>query len=417
VLTVGLTGGIATGKSQVLTRLAARGCATLDLDRVAHELMAPGGAAYDDVVARFGPSVVGPDGQIDRKALGALAFADAAARADLNAIVHPKVRVEQQRRLKALAASHAVVVVDAALLVESGVHLRFDRLLVVDCDARLQLRRLMQRDGLDEAAARARLAAQMPGTEKRAFGHVVLDSSGSLEDASRAADGLAAELAALAASRPSPLVVPRPNALGALLAIQDRGPRGLTPLVLLEEMAAAPGLELERLARRLVPPADGPWYRSARAAEPGPGPETLVAPLVLWSLATRGPDQDFLVSAAASLARLTHVDATARADACLVALAVQDAAVEGRIPADLPRRLPAWSGLAERWGGARPSDRVAAVLMGLVAQGRGRGPSAAASADPALDALFDGLTSGTDASRAPERLAQALDSMLAGSVG
>ena len=148
------------------------GLATLDLDLVAHDVMAPGAAAYDAVVAEFGPGIVGAGGRIDRPALAGRVFADPGARNRLNALVHPRVREEEDRRAAALAAADAALLVtDAALLVEAGYHLRFDRLVVVHCPPEEQLRRLRLRDGLDEPAARARLRAQMPIDEKRSFAH------------------------------------------------------------------------------------------------------------------------------------------------------------------------------------------------------------------------------------------------------
>ena len=176
MLKVGLTGGIASGKSHVLRRLAQAGFQTLDLDAVARDVMAPGGTAYADIVRAFGERILAADGAIDRKALGAHVFADAAARRRLEALVHPRIREAEARYLSA-GAPDSVAVVDAALLVESGQHLRFARLVVVFCEPREQLRRLMARDGLTEADARARLDAQMPPGEKRRFGHFVVDNS------------------------------------------------------------------------------------------------------------------------------------------------------------------------------------------------------------------------------------------------
>src|SRR6185436_19631204 len=131
MLRVGLTGGIACGKSHVRARLAEHGLRTLDLDRIAHEVTARGGAAYGDVVRAFGRGVLAADGSLDRKALGALVFADGDSRGRLNAIVHPRVREEEARRADAWMDDLAAIVVsEAALLVEAGVHPRFDRLIV-----------------------------------------------------------------------------------------------------------------------------------------------------------------------------------------------------------------------------------------------------------------------------------------------
>jgi len=179
VLRVGLTGGIACGKSHVLARLAEAGCHTIDLDRLAHELMAPGQPAHAEIVTSFGNGVLRPDGAIDRKRLGATVFADEAARQRLNAIVHPRVRAEEARRVGALARDPGTVVVtDAALLIEAGAHLRFDRLLVVHCAPEEQVRRLMQRDGIARAAAEVRIGAQMEVRCKRQFAHLEVDTSG-----------------------------------------------------------------------------------------------------------------------------------------------------------------------------------------------------------------------------------------------
>jgi len=331
----------------------------MDLDLLAHELMAPGGAAYEDVVSVFGPGILAADGSIDRRALGAIVFEDRTARERLNAVVHPRVRAEEARRAGALpAAPDAVVVTDATLLVESGVHLRFDRLVVVHCGPQAQLARLMHRDGIDAAAARARIAAQMPVFEKRLFAHFEVDTSGTPADTDRAAEALADELKRLAPFRRPSVSVSLPRALGSLVHGPARGPRGLTPLRVLGELRASQGPEMERLARLLDPPAGGPWYRAARAEEPGPAPATLVAPLVLWALARGAPDPPFLCAAAASLARLTHVEPQALADACAQALVLQQAVASGRIDHDTTE----WTRPAERWGGVLPSPAAHAVM-------------------------------------------------------
>src|SRR5262245_43257999 len=134
MLRIGLTGGIACGKTHVRRRMAARGLPTLDLDETAHALTAKGGAAVDAVAAAFGKKVLARDGGVDRKALGALVFRDEPARLRLNAIVHPLVR-DAEADWSAARANEgaALAVTDAALLVESGMHLRFDRLVAVHC--------------------------------------------------------------------------------------------------------------------------------------------------------------------------------------------------------------------------------------------------------------------------------------------
>lgn len=361
MLRVGLTGGIACGKSHVLRRLATRGLDTIDLDQVAHALMAPGGAAFADVVAAFGPGILARGGTIDRKALGAVVFADPGARARIDALVHPLVRAEEAARAEALEAEgRAVLVSDAALLVEAGAHLRFDRLVVVHCPPDEQLRRLRSRDGIPEAAARARIDAQMPVGEKRRYAHVAIETSGTVAETEAAADRLAADLLALA-GRPRPRdAAGEDQRLLALVHGAQAGPRGLAPAVLLEEALDSGGIELPRLARRLAPPFDGPWYRAAREGEGAPWPEALAIPLALWA-AHAGMDAQWLVSAAASLARLTHAEPESVAGACLAALFARHVLATGRLNGTETRR-PEWEPLSRRWGGAPPAPRVAGAI-------------------------------------------------------
>jgi dephospho-CoA kinase len=357
LLRVGLTGGIASGKSHVLRRLAETGFATVDLDRVGHALLAPGGAAHGPVVEAFGPGILDAGGAIDRKALGAIVFASPAARARLDALVHPLIRGEERRAARAAAEAGAgVLVTDAALLVETGLHLRFDRLVVTHCGSDLQLQRLRARDGLDEASARARLAAQMPPDEKRRYAHVVVDTSRSQQETDAQVAALAVRLRAL--PPPQARALPAGRAAACLRDGPAEGPRGLTPERVLDDAATAGGLDLARLALLLVPPAAGPWYRAARADEGAPGPETLAGPLVLWC-AARGADADFVLGAAASLARLTHAADGAVAGACLAALALWDAAERGAI--DLAA-LDDWSARARERAGAAPPPDVAGDL-------------------------------------------------------
>jgi dephospho-CoA kinase len=150
--------------------------------------LAPGGGAAREVAARFGEQVVGPDGAIDRKALGAIVFADPRALADLNALVHPKVRAEIARRVveeEARPSASPVALVDAALLVESGIHKDLDALIVVACSEATQVARAVARSGLTEAEARARVAAQAPLAEKLAAADYVIDNGGTLDDTAR----------------------------------------------------------------------------------------------------------------------------------------------------------------------------------------------------------------------------------------
>jgi dephospho-CoA kinase len=399
VLRVGLTGGIACGKSRVRRHLAVAGFGTLDLDKVAHEVMAPGGPAYDDVVATFGSGILAADGTVDRKVLGARVFADAAARAELNALVHPRVRDEEARRAAAHTASGGrVFVTDAALLVEAGLHLRFDRLVVVDCEGGEQLRRLVERDRIEEPAARARIAAQMPAAEKRRFAHIVFDASGSLDVTDASAVRLAAELAALAEHAPARPPVRETAVLAALRRGPVHGPRGLDPARFATGVAGS-GMEMEQLKRLLVPPFDGPWFTAAQTpGDRSPGPETLSLVVGLWSLVRRGLDPEFTAAAMFSMAYLTDRDAARTAGACLVSLAAAHLGAGMRASQDERR---AWTATAEKWAGAAVPPWAQATVDGALREPIDRGPvveaARAGGVDPRLaDGLVACVTAGPD---------------------
>jgi dephospho-CoA kinase len=188
MLRVGLTGGLASGKSTVAAFFRELGAFHVDADRIAHELLAPGGGAEREVVARFGGGIVGPSGSIDRKALGAIVFSDPRALRDLNALVHPRVRTEISRQIEAAASAATparVALVDAALLVESGIHRDLDALVVVSCREATQIARATARGGLTEAEARARIAAQAPLADKLAAADHVIDNDGALDETKR----------------------------------------------------------------------------------------------------------------------------------------------------------------------------------------------------------------------------------------
>jgi dephospho-CoA kinase len=407
VLRVGLTGGIASGKSHVLRRLAERGLAVVDLDEIARGLTAVGGAAYPDVVAAFGRGILAGDGSIDRAALGEIVFGDAAARARLEALLHPRVREEELRHAAALERAGArVLVSDAALLVEAGAHLRFERLVVVHCSPEQQLARLVRRDGLSEPAARARIDAQMPAAEKRRFAHAVVDSSGSPAETDEAADALARRLLDIVGRPRGGIVLREGAALGALAHGDGPGPRGLSAGVLLEEALAVRGIELVRLARVLLPPASAPWYRAARDGEGPPWPESLSAALALWAAARH--DEEWLASAAASLCRLTHSAESAIAGAVLAAVAVLAVAGGEPLPA-VAGQLERWRSLATRWGGSPPAPRVeravsaAAACMPNAVEARRR--AALAGGEPTLAGALVGLATGPSQGAEP-RLAE-----------
>src|SRR3569833_3600012 len=180
VLSIGLTGGIGSGKSTVSGLLAARGAVIVDADRIAREVGEPGTPGLAAVVAAFGDGVVGPDGGLDRPALAAVVFADPAARARLDGIVHPLVRA-RATELAAAAPADAVVVHDIPLLVETGQAGRYELVLVVRADPEVRVARLVQR-GLTEPDARARIAAQATDEQRAAVADVVLDNSGTREE-------------------------------------------------------------------------------------------------------------------------------------------------------------------------------------------------------------------------------------------
>ena len=405
MLRVGLTGGIACGKSRVRRHLAAAGFGTLDLDGVAHEMMAPGGPAYGDVVAAFGRGILAADGTVDRKVLGARVFADAAARAELNALVHPRVREEEARRAAAHAAAGGrVFVTDAALLVEAGFHLRFDRLVVVDCEGGEQLRRLVARDRIEETAARARIAAQMPAAEKRRFAHIVFDASGTLETTDAAAAALAAELASLAEHVPSRAAVRENTVRAALHHGPVHGPRGLDPLRFATGVAAAGGMEMEQLKRLLVPPFEGPWIAAADApGDRSPGPEALALVVGLWSLVRRGLDPEFTAAAMFSMAYLTDRDGARTAGACLLALAAAHLGARAR-PTDDERR--AWTATAEKWAGDPVPSWAHAIVEATcrdpIDRAGAREGARGAGMDPRLaDGLIATVTPGPDPDGSP----------------
>ena len=199
---VGLTGSIASGKSTVARRLKDRGIPVIDLDKVGHEVLRRRHEAFEPVVAAFGEGILGPDGEIDRKKLGARVFADPLARERLNAIMHPKIRDEEARRVSAMAADGVTAVVtEAALLIETGQKERFDFLVVVGCHPDIQMARLLKRDGGTVEDAGRRLKAQLSFEEKKAQADFVIDTSGEKEHTLAEADRLAEEIKARAASR------------------------------------------------------------------------------------------------------------------------------------------------------------------------------------------------------------------------
>jgi dephospho-CoA kinase len=195
MLRLGLTGGIASGKSAVAAMLREMGFAVLDADALAHKLIEPGQAAYAEVLQEFGPSIADTSGRIDRAKLGAMVFADLAKLDHLNAIVHPRVAevIFSQFEVWRRSGVRDAVFVEAALLVESGIHKKLDGLVVVWCRPEQQLERLLAR-GLSETEARRRIDAQLPVEEKLRRATEKIDCSGSFEETRRQVEALAGKL-------------------------------------------------------------------------------------------------------------------------------------------------------------------------------------------------------------------------------
>jgi len=187
ILTVALTGGIATGKSVVARILKTRGCYVHSADRAARGLMKPGLPAWEKIVSHFGPEVLNPDQTINRSNLGALIFSKKRERQFLNNLIHPlvlKKKMEAIRRLEK-KGRHKIFVSEAALTVESGFARFFDKVIVVDCGKKTQIRRLMERDKISRAEALKKIRTQMPLEEKLKYADYVIDTSGTLDETAR----------------------------------------------------------------------------------------------------------------------------------------------------------------------------------------------------------------------------------------
>jgi dephospho-CoA kinase len=186
---IGLTGGIATGKSTVDGMLATRGATVIDADILAREAVRPGESTLDRVVERFGRDALQPDGTLDRGRLGEIVFADAGARRDLERITHPRIaELMQEHIAEALTGSAPLVVVDIPLLFENAREEMFDGVMLVYAPAAVQIQRLRERTRLDEAAARQRLRAQLPIDEKRERATWIIDNGGDTGATERAVD-------------------------------------------------------------------------------------------------------------------------------------------------------------------------------------------------------------------------------------
>jgi len=178
-LLVGLTGGIATGKSMVSEIFRRLGCEIIDADVLAREVVEPGEPALAAIVAEFGPGILDPAGRLDRKKLGGIVFSDAAKRAELEEITHPEIAIGIAAEIHRLESEgHRIAIVDAALIHETGRRARFEAVIAVHCGRMQQVRRLVERDGISDQQALRRIAAQMNPDEKARASEHVIDNSG-----------------------------------------------------------------------------------------------------------------------------------------------------------------------------------------------------------------------------------------------
>ena len=185
MLKVGLTGSIAVGKSFALRTLAELGCHVIDADGIAREVVAADTHGLRLVTEAFGSDILRPDGTLDRPKLGAIIFSNADKRAHLNSILHPLIIAAQDERIREIGLQDpkAIVVIDAALMIESGGYRRLDKLIVVHCRPEIQLQRLMSRDNLSLEIAQQRIAAQMPQAEKIKYADYLIDTSDGFDHA------------------------------------------------------------------------------------------------------------------------------------------------------------------------------------------------------------------------------------------
>ena len=192
---LGLTGGIATGKSTVTGMLRERGIPVIDADQIAREVVEPGKPAYDAIVGHFGRDILLEDGQIDRKKLGEIVFSDESERQKLNAIVHPEVRrVMREEAETAEKNGVSIVFMDIPLLFESKLQYMVEKIVVVYAPAAMQLARMMERDELEEEQAQKRLRAQFPIDQKREEADFLIDNSRTREETERQVENMLAEI-------------------------------------------------------------------------------------------------------------------------------------------------------------------------------------------------------------------------------
>jgi dephospho-CoA kinase len=200
MLRVGLTGGLASGKTFVGKTLADLGCLLIRNDEIGHQVIQPDGEAYDAVVREFGASILMPDGTIDRRKLAGIVFHDPERLAKLNALVHPPVRARTRQLLEEYAASHpdGVAVVEAAIMVETGSYRDYEKLIVAVCSVEQQIERAMARDGVTREEVLERLSRQMPLEEKVKYADYLVDTSGTKEETQARVHAIYETLAGLA---------------------------------------------------------------------------------------------------------------------------------------------------------------------------------------------------------------------------
>lgn len=200
MIAAGLTGGIGCGKSTVAALFASRGAVTIDSDEIGRSLMQPGNVVYDRIVSGFGSEVVDSSGHLERTKLAAIVFHDLDKLKHLNAIVHAPVlrEIDRQVQLQRQTNPHAVVLVESAVLFEAGQNRRFDKMIVVWCRPEQQVERYMAKSPLSAEDIRRRMAAQLPGEEKKRLADFVIDTSISIQDTERQVQEVFAQLQALA---------------------------------------------------------------------------------------------------------------------------------------------------------------------------------------------------------------------------
>ena len=201
MISAGLTGGIGSGKSTVAAQFAALGAVTINSDEIGRDLMKPGSVVYDRIVRGFGAELVDASGRLDRAKLADIVFPDLDKLKHLNAIVHAPVlrEIDRQVQLQRAKNPQAVVLVESAVLFEAGQHRRFDKIIVAWCRPEQQVERFVSRAHLSEEDVRRRMAAQMPGEEKKKLADFVIDTSTTLEETERQVKEVFAKLQALAA--------------------------------------------------------------------------------------------------------------------------------------------------------------------------------------------------------------------------